>query len=250
MGIIPLDKKMAKNPIAFRADPHGLRAESFRQLRTNLQFVHVDSPPKIIAVTSALPGEGKSSTALNLAASLAEAGHKVCLIEADLRRPTLAKTMGLLGAVGFTSVLIGQVSVEDALQNIGTNLVVLTSGPVPPNPTELLASSHAKEIIRTVAVNVDYTIIDTAPLLPVADAAEIAAIAEATLLVVRAGKTTRDQVTRARQSLAKVDEKPVGAVLSMAKLKGSTDYGYYYYSYRPQRRSRVATRSKAGVLSD
>jgi capsular polysaccharide biosynthesis protein len=80
MGIIPLDKKVAKNPVAFRADTHGLRAESFRQLRTNLQFVDVDSPPKIIAVTSALPGEGKSSTALNLAASLAEAGHKVCLI--------------------------------------------------------------------------------------------------------------------------------------------------------------------------
>jgi capsular exopolysaccharide synthesis family protein len=240
MGIIPLDKKVAKNPVAFRADPHGLRAESFRQLRTNLQFVDVDSPPRIIAVTSALPGEGKSSTALNLAAGLAEAGHRVCLIEADLRRPTLAKTTGVLGTVGFTSVLIGQVSVEEALQNIGTNLVVLTSGPVPPNPTELLASSQAREVIRAISLNVDYTIIDTAPLLPVADAAEVAAIAEATLLVVRAGKTTRDQVTRARQSLAKVDEKPVGAVLSMAKLKGSTDYGYYYYSYRPQRRSRAA----------
>jgi capsular exopolysaccharide synthesis family protein len=240
MGIIPLDKKIVKNPIAFRADPHGLRAESFRQLRTNLQFVDVDSPPKIIAVTSALPGEGKSSTALNLAASLSEAGHKVCLIEADLRRPTLAKTMGVLGTVGLTSVLIGQVSIEDALQSIGANLVVMTSGPIPPNPTELLASSQAKEVIQTISKNVDYTIIDTAPLLPVADAAEVAAIAEATLLVVRAGKTTRDQVARARQSLAKVDEKPVGAVLSMAKLKGSTDYGYYYYSYRPERRNRAA----------
>jgi len=242
MGIIPLDKKVAKNPVSFRGDPHGPRAESFRQLRTNLQFVDVDSPPKIIAVTSALPGEGKSATALNLAASLAEAGHRVCLIEADLRRPTLAKTMGLVGAVGFTSVLIGQVSVEEALQKIGTNLVVLVAGPVPPNPTELLASSQAREVIRAVAENVDYTIIDTAPLLPVADAAEVAAISEATLLIVRAGKTTRDQVARARQALAKVDGKPVGAVLSMAKLKGSMDY---YYSYRPQRMSRSSRRVSA-----
>ena len=183
-------------PIAFRGDPHSVRSEAYRQLRTNLQFVNVDHAPRIIAVTSAIPGEGKTTTALNLAAALAEAGHRVCLIEADLRRPTIAKTLGLVADVGFTTVLIGQSTVEAALQNVGRNFAVLTSGPVPPNPSELLISEQARHVIEAVIAQTDYTIIDTAPLLPVTDGAEVAALADATVVVHRAGKTTRDQAGR------------------------------------------------------
>jgi capsular exopolysaccharide synthesis family protein len=238
LGHVPFDKRVAKTPIAFRGDPHGPRSEAYRQLRTNLQFVDVDNPPRVIAVTSALPGEGKTTTAINLAAALAEAGNRVCLVETDLRRPTLARNLGLVGDVGFTTVLIGKTPVESVLQNAGRNLAVLTSGPLPPNPSELLLSDQARALIATIAEQVDFVILDTPPLLPVADGAEMAIIADATVLVHRAGKTTHDQVQRAVQVLAKVDRRPVGAILNMVTRSGARyggyEYGYYYIDYAAQ----------------
>ena len=237
LGLVPFDKRTAKTPVAFRGDPHSSRSEAYRQLRTNMQFINVDNAPRVIAITSAVPGEGKTITAINLAAALAEAGYRVCLIEADLRRPTIAKTLGLVSDVGFTTALIGKTPVESVLQNAGRNLAVLTCGPVPPNPSELLLSAQAKTIIQQLAAKVDFTIIDTAPLLPVADGAEVAALADATLVVHHAGKTTKDQVARSVEALAKVGERPVGAVLNMmTRSRGNYDYGYgYYYAYRPDR---------------
>jgi tyrosine-protein kinase len=238
LGHVPFDKRVAKTPIAFRGDPHGPRSEAYRQLRTNLQFVDVDNPPRVIAVTSALPGEGKTTTAINLAAALAEAGNRVCLVETDLRRPTLARNLGLVGDVGFTTVLIGKTPVESVLQNAGRNLAVLTSGPLPPNPSELLLSEQAKALIASIAEQVDFVILDTPPLLPVADGAEMAIVADATVLVHRAGKTTHDQVQRAVQVLAKVDRHPVGAILNMVTRSGARyggyEYGYYYIDYAAQ----------------
>jgi capsular exopolysaccharide synthesis family protein len=249
LGVVPFDKRTQQTPIAFRADPHGLRSEAYRQLRTNLQFVNVDHSPRIIAITSAVPGEGKSITAINLAAALAEAGHRVCLIEADFRRPTIANTLGLVKDVGFTTALIGRVPIQSALQNVGHNLAVLTSGPVPPNPSELLISEQARTVIREIADHVDYTIIDTAPLLPVADGAEVAAMADATLVVYRSGKTSQEQVTRSFAALQKVGERPVGVILNMVTRSGGRyDYEYsYYYSYRPDRSRREAAHSANGV---
>ncbi|MDT4997767.1 MAG: tyrosine-protein kinase [Pseudonocardiales bacterium] len=238
LGHVPFDKRVAKTPIAFRGDPHGPRSEAYRQLRTNLQFIDVDNPPRVIAVTSALPGEGKTTTAINLAAALAEAGNRVCLVETDLRRPTLARSLGLVGDVGFTTVLIGKTPVESVLQNAGRNLAVLTSGPLPPNPSELLLSEQAKALIASIAEQVDFVILDTPPLLPVADGAEMAIVADATVLVHRAGKTTHDQVQRAVQVLAKVDRHPVGAILNMVTRSGARyggyEYGYYYVDYAAQ----------------
>lgn len=169
--MVPFDKATDKAPLAFRADPHGRRAEAFRHLRTNLQFIDIDRQPRIIAITSSISGEGRSTTAVNLAAGLAEAGFRVCLIEADLRRPTLGQTLGLVSEAGLTSVLVGKAAVEYVVHNAGQNLMVLTAGVIPPNPSELLASQHARAVIQEIAAQVDYTIIDTAPLLPVADGA-------------------------------------------------------------------------------
>ncbi|MCW2495419.1 polysaccharide biosynthesis tyrosine autokinase [Jatrophihabitans sp.] len=245
LGNVPLDKRTSKTPIAFRGDPHSARSEAYRQIRTNLQFVDVDNPPRIIAVTSAIPGEGKSTSAINLAAALAEAGARVCLIEADLRRPSIARVLGLVGDVGFTTVVIGKAPVETVLQNAGRNLAVLTSGPIPPNPSELLLSKHAKQVIFDIAAKVDFTIIDTPPLLPVTDGAEIATIADATILVHRASKTTRDQVFRSVEALAKVGKKPVGVILNMVTRTGGRydyEYGYYYEAYRPNTDSKGKTR--------
>jgi capsular exopolysaccharide synthesis family protein len=237
LGVVPLDKRTQRTPIAFRGDLHSLRSEAFRQLRTNLQFVDVDHAPHVFAVTSAVPGEGKSTTAINLAAALAEAGHRVCLVEADLRRPTIAATLGLVPDVGFTTVLLGQAPLEAVLQHAGRNFAVLTSGPVPPNPSEVLISEQARAVIRQVSEHVDYTIIDTAPLLPVADGAEVAALAEATLVVHRAGRTTREQVIRSLAALERVGERPVGVIVNMvSRNHGRYDYEYNaYYAYRPDR---------------
>jgi capsular exopolysaccharide synthesis family protein len=237
---VAFDKRAVRSPIAFRGDAHSARSEAYRQLRTNLQFVDVDNPPRIIAVTSAVPGEGKSMTAINLAAALAEAGGRVCLIEADLRRPSIAKALGLVSDVGFTTVVIGKAPVETVLQNAGKNLAVLTCGPIPPNPSELLISQHAKQVIFDIAEKVDFVIIDTPPLLPVTDGAEIATIADATLLVHRAAKTTRDQAIRSIQALEKVGKRPVGVILNMVTRGGGGgrydyEYGYYYSAYRPSK---------------
>jgi capsular exopolysaccharide synthesis family protein len=237
LGVVPFDKRTTKVPVAFRGDPHSGRSEAYRQIRTNMQFVDVDNPPRVIAVTSAISNEGKSMTAINLAVALAETGARVCLVGADLRKPTLAESLGLVADVGLTTVLIGKAPIESVLQDAGRNLRVLTSGPVPPNPSELLISAHAREVIREIAAQFDFTIIDSAPLLPVTDGAEVAALADATLLVVRSGKTTRDQAARAIEALAKVGERPVGVVLNMVtRTRGGydTEYGYYYSEYRPR----------------
>jgi capsular exopolysaccharide synthesis family protein len=236
LAVVGYDKRAGLEPISFRADRHGPRAEAFRQLRTNLQFINIDRRPRTIAVTSCLTAEGKSMIALNLASALAEAGFSVCLVEADLRRPTIATTLGLVRDVGLTTVLIGQASVDEVIQGAGENLSVITSGPIPPNPSELLVSEQARAVLAEIANRAYYTIIDSAPLLAVADAAEIAALADATLLVVRSGRTTRNQVTRAIEVLARVNERPVGCILNMARTRGTDGYLYTYDgAYRPDR---------------
>jgi capsular exopolysaccharide synthesis family protein len=237
LGVVPWDKQAPETPLSFRADAHGSRAEGYRQMRTNLQFVDIDNPPRLIAITSAMPGEGKTHTALNLAAALAEGGRRVCLIEADLRRPTVAKVLGIVGDVGLTSVLIGRAEVEDVMQNVSDNLSVIASGQIPPNPSELLNSDTFKRTLEKVRGMVDVVIVDTAPLLPVADGSQTAALVEATLLTVRASKTTHEQIGRAIQTLANVGVTPVGVVLSMAPHRRGGGYSYYYEDYRPQRTS-------------
>jgi capsular exopolysaccharide synthesis family protein len=171
---------------------------------------------------------------------LAEAGLRVCLIEADLRKPSLADALGIVGDAGLTSVLIGRASLADVVQTVGDNLEVLVAGAIPPNPSELLNSEAFRHTLRNVRTRVDTVVIDTAPLLPVADGAQIASLADATLLVVRAGKTTRDQITRAIETLANVDVTPVGVILSMGENRRGGGY-YYYQEYRPNRRAEGST---------
>jgi hypothetical protein len=158
--------------------------------------------------------------------------------------------LGLVGDVGFTTAIIGKAPVEALLQNAGRNLAVLTSGPIPPNPSELLLTKHARQIILDIASKVDFTIIDTPPLLPVTDGAEIATIADATLVVHRAGKTTRDQAARAVEVLENVGKKPVGVILNMITRRGGKydyQYGYYYMAYRPESNAKASkSRSEQG----
>lgn len=232
LGLIGYDNDAVKRPLIVHADPHSTRAEAFRQLRTNLQFVDIDHPPRSIVITSSLPQEGKSTTACNLAIALDQAGLRVVLVEADLRRPRLATYLGVEGAVGLTDVLVGRAPLDDVLQPWGANrLRVLPSGPTPPNPSELLGSQQMRELLRRLEDQADLVILDAPPLLPVTDGAVLAAAASGCVVVLRAGHTTREQSTRAVEILRAVDAHIYGAVLNMVPTKGPGAYKYGYYGY-------------------
>ncbi|MFC8258180.1 polysaccharide biosynthesis tyrosine autokinase [Streptomyces sp. NPDC057291] len=226
LGTIPFDRNVPRQPLV-SAEGHSKRAEAFRKLRTNLQFSQVDDRPRIIVVTSSMPGEGKTNTAVNLALSLAEAGVSTCLVDADLRRPCVAPAFGLVQDAGLTTVLIGQARIEDVTQKVGGRLSVLASGAVPPNPTELLASARMEEVLRELADTYEVVILDTAPLLPVADTVGLASLAQGALLVVRAAKTSRDQIRTATESLDCVGVRVLGTVFSMAPVPKGGRYGTY-----------------------
>lgn len=209
-------------------------AEAFRVLRTNMQYVEVDEEQKVIVMTSSLPGEGKTTTAINLALTTAMAGQRVVLVEADLRRPLIAQRLQLDGAVGTTNVLIGKVSLADALQEYGSSgLQVLASGPIPPNPSELLQSHAMETLLTDLRGKFDVIIVDAPPLLPVTDAALIAAQADGAVIVIRHGRTTRDQLQHSIERLEAVDAKALGIVINQApSRKNRTGYGYGYgYGY-------------------
>ncbi len=250
LGTVVYDSTAEKQPLLTGVDPHSVRAEAYRQLRTNLQFIDVDDHPTCLVITSSIPGEGKSTTAANLALAIAQGGSRVALVDADMRRPSVAKNFELVGEVGLTSVLIGKAGIDDVVQPASDGLDVITSGPIPPNPSELLGTQHMHELLKELAARYDRVIIDTPPLLPVTDAAVLARLADGAVLVVRANKTSREQVTRAADGLRSVGAKLLGCVLSMAPSKGRDAYTYgYAYTYTPEgdKKTRGREREKAAT---
>lgn len=245
LAVVPFDPAAKQAPLVMDSDTLSARAESVRHLRTNLQFVDVDHPVKVIVVVSSVPNEGKSTTAVNLSIAFAEAGRKVMLIEADMRRPRVADYLGLEGAVGLSDVLAGQVAIDDVLQKWGRqDMWVLSSGSIPPNPSELLGSRNMAALLERQRALFDLIIIDTPPLLPVTDAAVVAAYADGAVLVARAGKTPQQRVRMAAASLRAVDARLLGCVLNMQRSKGATEYYYYRYNEeqpRGRRRLKVPT---------
>lgn len=234
LGAIGFDPDAKGTPLVSSISSHAPRAEAFRVLRTNLQFVDVDKQHKMYVVSSAMPSEGKTSTSLNLAISLAQAGVRTLLVEADLRRPRAGVRLGIDDAIGVTNVLVGSVSWSDAvLTHEETGLDFLAAGPVPPNPAELLQSNAMHDLLDELRQKYDVVLIDAPPLLPVTDAALLAAAADGAILVVRHGKSTRDQVAHAVERLEAVDAELTGLVLNMVPAK-STGHGYGYgYGYAP-----------------
>ncbi|QNJ93806.1 polysaccharide biosynthesis tyrosine autokinase [Mycolicibacterium fluoranthenivorans] len=230
VGNIALDKDRRKKPaISFDNDNSAI-AEGFRKLRTNLQFLAVDNPPRVIVLTSSVPSEGKSTTAINLALALAEADYSVVVVDGDLRRPTLHKYLDLVGSVGFSTVISGQASLDDALQKSSVaDLTVLTAGAVPPNPSELLGSQSAKAALAELRSRFDYVIVDSTPLLAVTDAAILAAASDGVLMMTRFGYTKREQVTHAIANLHNVGATVLGAVFTMVPARGGSPYSYSYY---------------------
>lgn len=230
LGVIPRDKGIEQAPLVAQLDRHAPRVEAFRQLRTNLRFLGVDRKIYSLVVTSPLPVEGKSLTTCNLAVTLAEAGLSVIVLDADLRRPSVASYFGLENAVGLSSVLSGQAVVGDALQSWGEgNLRVLPSGPVPPNPTEMLESHRMADLLSRLQSEADVVLIDAPPVLPVADATVLGALADGVVLVAREGRTRQEQVERAIEALRRVEARLVGTVLNADRARHGHGYGSYRY---------------------
>lgn len=241
MAAIAFDSLASKKPLITGLHSHAPRIEAFRVLRTNMQFIDVDTDNKVFVVSSPVSAEGKTSTAMNLAITSTQAGQRVVLVEGDLRRPTIAEHLGLNSAVGLTSVLVGQMELAGALQHPSgmPDMTVLTSGTLPPNPSELLQSRAMTDVVTKLRAEFDVVIIDTPPLLPVTDAALLASLSDGALLVVRHGRTTRDQLANTIGRLKAVGAKPVGVVLNMVP-RGRTDI-QGYKSARRHGRTVVAT---------
>jgi capsular exopolysaccharide synthesis family protein len=206
-------------------------AEAYRHLQTNLQFLDVDTPPRVLMVSSAMPSEGKTTVAVNLALALADAGQRVALIEADLRRPRVTSYLGLVNGVGLTNVLTGRVRAEEVAQPYGDgDLVVIGAGPSAPNPAQLLASGAMRALLEQLRESHDYVVLDAPPLLPVADATGLAVLADGVLLSVRHGSTTREQLQRTRDTLDRVGARTVGAVLNIVPARDDVSVAYGYSS--------------------
>jgi receptor protein-tyrosine kinase len=238
IGVVLRDDSL-QTKHAIDRDSSSRTAEAYRQLRTNLQFLNVDEPPKVIMISSALPSEGKTTVAVNLALTLAEAGRSVTLVEGDLRRPRVTRYLGMVGGAGLTNILAGSAELEDVLQPYGEGeLKVIAAGPTPPNPSELLASSHMFKLIDDLRGKNDFVLIDAPPLLPVADATGLAVIVDGVVLSVRYGTTRKEQLQQARATLDRVGARTLGVVLNIVppKAEVTSAYGYGYgYGYDADR---------------
>ena len=248
LGMIPLGSKSARdgpNPkrlviatskeaveLVTQVRPQSQMAESYRALRTSLLLSNLGAPPKVIMITSALPQEGKTTTSINSAVVLAQKGVRVLLIDADLRRPSIHKTLGMGPHTGLSNVLTGSATLENAItrSSILPNLFILTAGTPPPNPAELLASANMRDVLAQLREQYDHIVIDTPPSLSVTDAVVLSPRADAVVLVIRSGQTTKQALRRSRDILTQVNAKVVGVLLNAVDLS-SPDY-YYYYEYQ------------------
>jgi capsular exopolysaccharide synthesis family protein len=229
VGTIP-PFKAAKQPIPVAEQPRTPAAEAFRKLRTNFAFLGVDRQSICCVVTSPASGDGKSTVIANLGIALAQAGQRVALVDADLRRPTLHQIFDLPQRVGTTTVLLDRASTLDALQDLGPDLpAVLTSGQLPPNPSELLGSRRMEELLSELRSAFEVVLIDCAPLLPVTDPMVVSQFTDGVLLIARAGVTTRDQAAAARAACVKAGATVFGAALNATSITENDQSAYYAY---------------------
>jgi len=212
--------------------PRSQMAESYRALRTSLLLTFAGGPPKVILITSALPEEGKTTTSVNSAIVLAQKGTRVLLIDADLRRPSIHKTLGMGPKTGLSNVLTGSATLQQAIipSMILPDLFILPAGTPPPNPAELLASSKMKTVLEELRKQYDHIVIDTPPTLSVTDAVVMSTSADAVVLVIRSGHTTKPALRRARDILLQVNARVCGVLVNAVDLS-SPDY-YYHYEYQ------------------
>jgi len=212
--------------------PKSAAAEAYRSLRTAIQFSNLDHPCRSIVVTSASAGEGKTTTAANFAVVTAQAGQKVCLVDADLRRPGMHRAFALPNTRGLTTALLEDLALAEVAQpTLIPSLQVVTSGPLPPNPAELAASARMRQLLEGAMAAFDLVIIDTPPVVPVSDGIALAAHSEGVVLVVRVGTVPSEVVRRAVDQIEAVKGRVLGVVLNRVNPRRDGDYYYQHYRY-------------------
>ena len=226
-------------------DPKSPVAEAYRTLRTNLSFVFMDKPCKTILFTSTNPQDGKSTTIANVAVTMAQAGNKVIVVDCDLRKPVLHKIFNLANHRGLTNAMMQQLSLEELVhEKVVPNLDVLTSGPIPPNPAEMLSSPRSKALWDRLAEAYDYVLIDSPPVLAVADASILASGVDGVILVIGSASTRINLAQEAKEQLLKANVNIIGAVLNGMNMKSSDYQYYYYYSHEESSRKKKRRRFK------
>jgi polysaccharide biosynthesis transport protein len=240
LGTVPRDLPEEQLPVM--SSPRSARAEAYRQVRTTLINAR-RRRLRTMAVTSATLGEGKTSVVTNVAAAFSRAGHRVAVVDADLRRPCVEKFFGLGPGPGLTDVLAGTCSLPEALNVLGDGrLVVLTSGARPANPSEALAGTTMKHVLQQLAGEYDYVFVDTPPVLPVSDPLVLAPLVDGVIFVIRLGRTTRDRIQRASKALDRVNATILGIVPNMSGRGRDRDYRYpYRYAYLGRRKDGTAS---------
>jgi polysaccharide biosynthesis transport protein len=229
LGEIGYDRDARRRPLVVSEAARSARAEAFRTLRANLQFLALDGRSRAMVITSAIESEGKSTTASNLAIVMSDAGRSVVLVDGDLRRPRVAEYFSIDGSVGLTDVLIERSSLDEALQHWGDGKVsILPAGAVPPNPSELIQSHAMTELIRQLEERFDAVIFDAPPLLPVSDAAVLARQTGGAIVVTAAKRARRPLLSAAVAALQRVDATILGIVVTMLPAKGPESRGYGY----------------------
>ncbi|MCJ1977796.1 polysaccharide biosynthesis tyrosine autokinase [Lactococcus piscium] len=210
-------------------NPQSPISEQYRTIRTTIDFKMADQGMKSLLVTSSEASAGKSTTIANLAVTFAQQGKKVLVIDGDLRKPTVDKTFKVQNSVGLTNILMNQYAIQDVLQRtrISGNLTVITSGPIPPNPSELLGSNAMKQLLDTVTGYFDVVLLDTPPLSAVTDAQILSSYVEGVVIVVHANQTRKDGLLKAKKLLDQVNANILGVVLHGTEPKDSTSYYYY-----------------------
>jgi succinoglycan biosynthesis transport protein ExoP len=227
LGTIRKDADVARHPLPVLDAARSSQAEAFRTLRTNLRYVELDDIARSLVITSSIESEGKSTTAANLALAAAGLGQKVLLVDADLRRPAVGRLFGIDDSIGLSDVLIGQVPLDGAVQEVAqSGLQVLPAGAVPPNPNELLQSKAMAELLARLHEQYDLVVFDTPPLLPVSDAAVLAVQAGGVAMVAASGRVQRSQLDAALRSLERVNARTVGVIVTMVPRRGPDAYGY------------------------
>ncbi len=217
-----------KRKLVTKFDPKSPISEQYRTIRTNIQFSSVDQQIHTLMVTSSAPGEGKSTTIANLAVTFAQQGKQVLLIDADMRKPTMHYTFNVSNTVGLTSVLSGQENLNKALRPSDIeNLYILTSGPIPPNPSELLGSKAMKAFLEKAKEEFDMVLFDTPPVLAVTDAQILSNQCDGTILVVNSEKTEIEKATKSKELLLAAKANLLGVVLNNKKLDSKNQYYYY-----------------------
>jgi capsular exopolysaccharide synthesis family protein len=221
-------KTELKRNLITNQNPKSPISEQYRTIRTNIQFSSVDEEVRTILVTSSGPGEGKSTTAANLAVVFAQQGKRVLLIDSDLRKPTVHYTFNFTNTFGLTNVLTRQSQLHDVVkETMEKNLYILTSGPIPPNPAELLSSRAMEQLMKDVEEEFDVVLFDSPPLLAVTDGQILASKCDGTILVVSSGKTETDQAVKAKELLNAANSHILGVVLNSKKMANSNYYYYY-----------------------